>query len=92
VTLQDKVAIVTGASRGIGRGLASGLAAAGAKVVCAARTTAANPSELPGTIDETVRKTDVAHDPRETGDEPRRLDSPNRVGGAMGSLSSGHVG
>jgi NAD(P)-dependent dehydrogenase (short-subunit alcohol dehydrogenase family) len=54
VTLQGKVAIVTGASRGIGRGLAGGLAAAGAKVVCAARTTADNPAELPGTIDETA--------------------------------------
>jgi NAD(P)-dependent dehydrogenase (short-subunit alcohol dehydrogenase family) len=54
VTLQGKVAIVTGASRGIGRGLAVGLGAAGAKVVCAARTTAAHPAELPGTIDETA--------------------------------------
>ena len=54
MTLHGKVAIVTGASRGIGRGLAVGLAAAGAKVVCAARTTAANPAELPGTIDETA--------------------------------------
>jgi citronellol/citronellal dehydrogenase len=52
--MQGKVAIVTGASRGIGRGLAVGLAAAGAKVVCAARTTAADPGELPGTIDETA--------------------------------------
>jgi NAD(P)-dependent dehydrogenase (short-subunit alcohol dehydrogenase family) len=52
VTLHGKVAIVTGASRGIGRGLAVGLAGAGARVVCAARTTAANPAELPGTIDE----------------------------------------
>jgi 3-oxoacyl-[acyl-carrier protein] reductase len=54
VTLQGKVAIVTGASRGIGRGLAVGLAAAGAKVVCAARTTADHPGALPGTIDETA--------------------------------------
>src|ERR1700726_3205530 len=52
--MDGKVAIVTGASRGIGRGLAVGLATAGAKVVCAARTTATNPAELPGTIDETV--------------------------------------
>jgi len=36
--LTDKVAIVTGASRGIGRGIARGFAQAGAHVVCAART------------------------------------------------------
>jgi NAD(P)-dependent dehydrogenase (short-subunit alcohol dehydrogenase family) len=54
VTLHERVAIVTGASRGIGRGLAVGLAAAGAQVVCAARTTASHPSELPGTIEETA--------------------------------------
>ena len=36
--LTDKVAIVTGASAGIGRGSALGLAEAGAHVVCAART------------------------------------------------------
>ena len=37
-SLEGRVAIVTGAGRGIGRGIAEGLASAGAKVVCAART------------------------------------------------------
>src|SRR5713226_8437139 len=32
---------------------------------------------------EILGKTDIAHDPRETGDEPRRLDPPDRVDGAM---------
>lgn len=37
-SLEGRVALVTGAGRGIGRGIAEGLAAHGAKVVCAART------------------------------------------------------
>lgn len=54
VDLSGRVVIVTGASRGIGKGLAIGLAALGARVVCAARSVAAQPGGLPGTIDDTV--------------------------------------
>jgi citronellol/citronellal dehydrogenase len=54
VELQDRVVIVTGASRGIGKGLAIGLAARGAAIVCAARTIVAAPDGLPGTIHDTA--------------------------------------
>jgi citronellol/citronellal dehydrogenase len=53
--LDGKVAIVTGASRGVGAATAVALAARGCKVACAARATDAAPLPLPGTIDETVR-------------------------------------
>ena len=46
--LTDRVAIVTGAGRGIGRGIAIALAEAGADVVCAARTLA----DIEATADE----------------------------------------
>ena len=40
-------------------------------------------------LGELLRETDVAHDPREPGDEPGRLDPPDRVDRAMG-LGSRH--
>ncbi len=52
--LAGQVAIVTGASRGIGRGLALGLARAGAAVVCAARSETEAGGSLPGTIHATA--------------------------------------
>ncbi len=54
--LESTVAIVTGASRGIGRVVALSLAAEGADVVCAARSTDAAPARLPGTVEDTVRQ------------------------------------
>jgi citronellol/citronellal dehydrogenase len=63
VNLAGKVAIVTGASRGVGAAAAVALADAGAMVACAARATEANPLRLPGTIDATVgRITDAGGD------------------------------
>ena len=46
MNLEGQVAIVTGASRGIGRVTALALAQAGADVVCAARTTDADDGEV----------------------------------------------
>lgn len=56
--LRDKVAIVTGASRGIGKAIAIGFAQEGADVVVAARTELEN-EKLPGTIHKTVEEIKV---------------------------------
>ncbi|MCI0863772.1 MAG: SDR family NAD(P)-dependent oxidoreductase, partial [Chloroflexi bacterium] len=53
MSLEGKVVIVTGSSRGIGKAMAMGLAAEGAHVVVAARSEESRPM-LPGTIHSTV--------------------------------------
>lgn len=58
--LAGRVAIVTGASRGVGAATAVALGAAGCRVVCAARATAEQPLRLPGTIDDTVARIEAA--------------------------------
>jgi NAD(P)-dependent dehydrogenase (short-subunit alcohol dehydrogenase family) len=52
--LSGKVAVVTGASRGIGKGTACALGEQGATVFVTGRTTASGANPLPGTIGETV--------------------------------------
>jgi NAD(P)-dependent dehydrogenase (short-subunit alcohol dehydrogenase family) len=54
--MSARVALVTGASRGIGRRLCIDLAGHGFDVVCAARSTAGQRGALPGTVDETAEQ------------------------------------
>jgi len=54
------VALVTGASRGIGRRLAIDLAAAGYDVACAARSSDEHRGKLPGTVEETAATVEKA--------------------------------
>ena len=60
MNVEGKVAIVTGASRGVGAATAELLAARGCKVACAARATDDQPLPIPGTIDDTVRRIEQA--------------------------------
>jgi dehydrogenase/reductase SDR family protein 1 len=52
--LEDRIALVTGGSRGVGKGVAIGLAEAGATVIVTARTRNSGGSEWPGSLDETI--------------------------------------
>ena len=74
--LDGKVAIVTGASRGIGAEIARRFGAAGAAVAVSARTTEAGESPFPGTIGQTAAQ--IRGGQRDGGGDPRR---PVQAGG-----------
>ncbi len=58
--LEGKVALVTGASRGVGAATAVALAEAGCDVACAARSTRDAPQRTPGTLEETGARVEAA--------------------------------
>jgi NAD(P)-dependent dehydrogenase (short-subunit alcohol dehydrogenase family) len=58
--LNDKIALVTGASRGVGAATAVALGKAGCTVACAARSTKHAPQRTAGTLDETVDRVNAA--------------------------------
>ena len=58
--LDGKVALVTGASRGVGAATALALARAGCDVACAARSTRDAPQRTAGTLEETVGRVEAA--------------------------------
>jgi len=94
--LDGKVAIVTGASRGIGAAIAARFGAEGAAVAVAARTVEAGGSPLPGTIGETAaaitaaggKAVAIAADLRSPGDRERLVAETNRLLGPPDILVS----
>jgi NAD(P)-dependent dehydrogenase (short-subunit alcohol dehydrogenase family) len=77
--LDGKVALVTGASRGVGAATAVALAAAGCRVACAARSTDAAPQRTPGTLDGTVATITAAHGPSAALAVPTDLSDSDQV-------------
>ena len=90
--LRGKVAIVTGASRGVGAALTLALVREGCSVACAARATADAPQRTPGTLDDTVASAnEVAAHGAEAVAVPTNLAVQAEVEG-MVATTVGHFG
>ena len=92
--LAGQVAVVTGASRGIGEAIAKRLAMEGAKVVVSARTVEASDHFLPGTIKQCVTEIEAAGGSAlpvrcnlaDPGDRERLIDETERAFGPVDIL------
>lgn len=84
--LEDKVAIVTGATKGIGRVIAARMAAEGAKVVLAGRTAARGEAMVAAIVEAGGQATFVPADIGEEGDVRRVVSTAVETYGALTTL------